>query len=122
MDGLKLKTMNKNEKDKLIADYMELFVSELHGELCYADWDGMHSVKYDTEWNWIMPVVLKIISEYKSMAIIEHPGYPTYPDGNKMWGFSMLPDYTISSSGNNEEPLLAAYEAVVEFLYKDKSK
>jgi len=114
--------MNKNEKNKLIADYMELSVSELHGDLCYADWDGMHSVKYDTEWNWIMPVVVKIIAEYKSQAMIEHPGYCNYPSGNKNWGFSMLSDCTVGADGQDEDPLLATYKAVVTFLTENKGK
>ena len=50
------------ENNKLIAEFMKLPVSELHGELCYADWDGMHSVKYHTSWDWLMPVVEKIES------------------------------------------------------------
>lgn len=114
--------MNKNEKNKLIADYMELSVSELHGDLCYADWDGMHSVKYECEWNWIMPVVLKIVAEYQSQAMIAHPGYSSYPMGNKKWLFEMLSDCTVAADGQNEDPLLATYDAVVNFLSKNKDK
>lgn len=56
---------NKSEKEviesnKLIAEFMGRHVSMLHGDLCYADWDGMHSVKYHTSWDWLMPVVKKI--------------------------------------------------------------
>jgi hypothetical protein len=44
--------------DKLFAEFEERSVSELHGDICYADWDGMHSVKYDT-WDWLMNVWYK---------------------------------------------------------------
>jgi hypothetical protein len=50
------------EGNRLIAEFMELSVSMLHGELCYADWDGMHSVKYHTSWDWLMEVVEKIMN------------------------------------------------------------
>lgn len=66
--------MNKNEKNKLIADYMELSVFELHGELCYADWDGMHSVKHDSEWNWMMPVVC-----FKDCSRVPKSSYDSTP-------------------------------------------
>jgi hypothetical protein len=56
--------------DKLFADFEGRSVSELHGEICYADWDGMHSVKYET-WDWIMPIWYKFREMSKEMN--SHP-------------------------------------------------
>ena len=42
--------------DKLFADFEGRSVSELHGDIVYADWDGVHSVKYGESWDWIMSV------------------------------------------------------------------
>lgn len=43
------------EGNKLIAEFMEF--SHSHE---YYDWDGKHEVKYDSSWDWLMSVVIKI--------------------------------------------------------------
>ena len=49
--------------DKLFADFEGRSVSKLHGDICYADWDGMHSVKYSESWDWFLPVWKKASDE-----------------------------------------------------------
>lgn len=53
---------------------MGLPFSEKNGDVLYADWDGLHSVKYHTSWDWIMPVVRKIRDELskKNRPSINH--------------------------------------------------
>lgn len=60
--------MTLEESNKLIADFMGLSTVEKHGELLWADWDGLHSTKYHTSWDWLMPVIEKI----ESIPIVEN--------------------------------------------------
>jgi len=71
---------------------------------------------------WCLLFVLKIVAEYQSQAMIAHPDYLSCPMGNKRWFFAMLSDCTVAEEGQNEDPLLATYEAVVNFLSKNKEK
>lgn len=63
------------EGNKLIAEFMDKPVTILHGDLCYADWDGMHPVKYHTSWDWLMPVSIKL-----RMVIVDTDITKTYKD------------------------------------------
>ena len=63
--------MTTVEGNKLIDEFMQLPVSMVHGALCYADWDGMHSVKYHESWDWLMPVVEKVSTVFNQMDFIE---------------------------------------------------
>lgn len=58
----------KKEYDLLISEFMGLSVTELHGDICFADGDGMHSVKYSESWDWLLPVFVKAKKEIKSVV------------------------------------------------------
>ena len=117
------------ENNKLIAEFMgniPIFENEYkmvtHNNMCY----GIDELKYDTDWNWLMPVVERIESlGVKSIRYID---------------FHIMPDAIIVTNQDNEEnPLIlinrsegigsvqkdiimfetklqATYKAVVEFI------
>jgi hypothetical protein len=94
-----------NEGNKLIAEFMGRSIAEQHGEVLYADWDGLHSVKYNESWDWLMPVVEKIedtipgseIMIDKHSCIIRHTTF----NAKRIW---------------NTSKIQAAYEGVIEFI------
>jgi hypothetical protein len=90
-----------NEWNKLIAEFMGRSITERHGEVLYADWDGLHSVKYNESWGWLMPVVEKI-------ELINPNGF---------WMQSWFEDVPlVDVNGAKTERITVTYRAVVEFI------
>ena len=56
--------MNTTENNKLIAEFMEVNDHEIEMERCYTNnmWSPFY--RYNTEWNWLMPVVEKINNSF----------------------------------------------------------
>lgn len=93
------------ENNKLIAEFMgniPIFENEYqmvtHNNMCY----GIDELKYDTDWNWLMPVVEKIESLGIVVEIRENVCYIETSLGN----YSELED----------TKLQATYKAVVKFI------
>jgi hypothetical protein len=93
------------ENNKLIAEFMgniPIFENEYqmvtHNNMCY----GIDELKYDTDWNWLMPVVERIESLGIVVEIRENVCYIETSLGN----YSELED----------TKLQATYKAVVKFI------
>lgn len=111
---LKPNQMNTQEKNKLIAEFMNFPTKELGGRL--TDGALINICKYHTSWDWLMPVVEKI--EYDYMYSVS----PTWEH------------CVIQNAGENSEKLYietdgqskieATYYAVVEFIkwYNENTK
>lgn len=118
------------QNNKMIASFMGII--ERSGHWYYEDAPQFNTsmvykedaLNYHSSWDWLMPVIQKILTDMQSSCILEHPGYCNYPSGNKNWGFSMCDDCTTSQSGHNEVLITAAYDAVVAYIkhYERKEK
>lgn len=101
--------------NKLIADVMERSVSIIHNELCYADWDGMHSVKYHESWDWQIPVWSKIAYLIKEVVLIHKPSKE-----NGGFYLDLLDRYNDSVFMNN--PLKGFREIVEAITWYNQNK
>ena len=92
----------------------------------FADYDlgGLHylidgnyveynSLQYDTSWDWLMPVVEKILKDNMSCC---NYGAPHYCSGQEGWYFIILDDQKNCQQAEGESMLEATYKAVVEFI------
>jgi hypothetical protein len=93
------------ENNKLIAEFMgnipiveNEYQMVTHNNMCY----GIDELKYDTDWNWLMPVVERIESLGIVVEIRENVCYIETSLGN----YSELED----------TKLQATYKAVVKFI------
>lgn len=80
-----------------------------------------HILEYHKNWNWLMPVVEKIISDNLSTCRFSSPESCS---GQKDWFFSMLDDQTNRQESYANSMQKATYKAVVEFIkwYNEQSK
>lgn len=93
-------TMEQTEQgNRLIAEYMDGIYSKL-------PW--LELKRYHSDWNALMPVVLKIMREGDGSIQI-------YLDGSVLsWGISKVIDAT------NPAPILAVWECVVQYIKNKK--
>jgi hypothetical protein len=132
--------MNNIEKNKLICEFMDIkpklespdvysysdtpFIS-CRGNINQVTNAIYNYVKYDTDWNWLMSVVIKI-----QLLDIVHDNTRDYDKVFKEWKCTFSPSYTthdfgyiVGKSKNSE--MEAVYNACIEFikwyLYSNKS-
>jgi hypothetical protein len=71
-------------------------------------------LRYWNEWNWLMPVVEKIIRQHESSCYFCAPGYlSSSPD---MFHFGMLDDTNVTETSEGNSMIEAAWRAVVSFI------
>ena len=122
------------EGNKLIAEFLwgkqgnpedrapEWYIGE---DLPYCDEDGYYQnvgamnpisseiIQFHSSWDWLMPVVEKIINSNCSSAELCGEWYLN----SSKYSFSMLNDQTNSCEGNSKNSLIeATWLAVVEFI------
>ena len=69
---------------------------------------------YHESWDWLMPVIEKIIEKHNSQCYFEHPSFlnvgQTY--------FVMLDDTIMKEQGRGDTMIDAAYKAVINYVSK----
>lgn len=107
--------MNTQENNKLIAEFMGLSIKE--GVSYYTDENDMFPMNvevkgvhlpYDTDWNWLMPVVEKIESLGYEFFIVEDRIKIAH---NTDHSIDTIINFTLGGSKRE-----ATYKAVVEFI------
>lgn len=112
--------MNKTLKDnQLIAEFMGLTVNDnnvvickesiiSHNERCLHGYN-IAFAKYNTSWDWLMPVVIKMVSMDK-YYIFRYGATAPYLEGNPLCIFSTTEEYDVNFT------LTSLYEEVIEFI------
>jgi hypothetical protein len=99
--------MDTTENNKLIAEFMNVDQVDID---TWIDTEG--SLKYNTSWDWLMPVVEKI--ENITNQLFEDVKYKQYHSVRLSFNASWWSVRTVR--GFNKDKKLAYYEAVVEFI------
>lgn len=73
------------------------------------------SLWYHKSWDWLMPVVIKMVTMYHSQCMFEHPGY-TNIDSKWKFHFEALNDCKCVTNGDGETMLESTYKAIVKFV------
>lgn len=66
-------------------------------------------MEYSQKWDWLMPVILKIISEHKTDFFIDKMSFDNFFIG-------LGTDGTYSQNELHESAIMASYEAVIGFI------
>jgi hypothetical protein len=76
---------------------------------------GTEHLQYHTSWDWLMPVIEKILAMYDSQCSFEHPKYLNI-DNKHRFSFNLIDDCRGSQSGEGNTLIEASYNAVVKFI------
>lgn len=105
------------EGNKLIVEFMgEQIIMEdspSHTKVTSTKAYLEHEYSYHMRWDWLMPVVEKILKENMSCCTY---GAPQYCSGQEGWYFTMLDDQKNCQQAEGDTMLKATYEAVVNHL------
>lgn len=107
------------ENNKLIAEYMgakwwpksnNIFVKyseayEFNNSVAFS----IKGLNYHLSWDWLMPVILKIISEHQTDFFIDRMNYDNFFIGLGTNG-------TYAQNERNESAIEASYKAVIGFI------
>jgi len=75
--------------------------------------------RYHSSWDWLMPVIEKIIDEEMSSCMFTGDGYLSGAGKT----FSMMDDHKTPFQGNDDKWIRAAWIAIVQYLeWKNKKK
>jgi len=115
--------MNIVENNKLIAEFMSIpvinetsgIITPMYKAVGLGGWCREDELKYNLRWDWLMPVVEKMITMYDSQCLFEHPRYTNIDDKWK-FHFEALSDCKCRADGKGETMLEATYKAVIEFI------
>lgn len=112
--------ISTEEGNDLIAGYMGLigapsYVSEMsfHGAKAYEVAGGYDIARYDTSWNWLMPVVMKICKENQGVIWIAS----SFVERGESWHVQMnLLDNLLPINSVEPNSILAVWECVVRYI------
>lgn len=94
---------------KLIAEFMQLYTTELHGDVVWFDYDGAKPVLYNSDWNWLMEVVDKIEGmEYWTELIGE--------ENNYHFNIGKTGRFFADFDNEGETKIKAVYSGVIQFI------
>ena len=82
----------------------------------FMGWTTSHP--FIDSWDWLMPVVIKIVTENNSAGSFTSP---TYMSGNNKYTFEILPDQQNGVYAVGDNMFEAAYTAVVEFIKNNQN-
>lgn len=105
------------EDNKTITEYMDYILpngnSQDHNKKIANNINDFLQTDYHSSWNWLMPVVEKIVGEDSSNFHVDAPGY-LYSGG--LWGFNMLDDNVNGQSERSHSLIQAVYVSVVRYI------
>lgn len=116
--------MNTTENNKLIATFDDRVQDEFCGnkiffikqmpslEGRYRHDFNFNEMRYHSSWEWLVPVVEKILLMNGSSGLVMTPDYL----GGEMYEFSMLDDCKVPAQGSGKTMIEAVYNAVVQFV------
>ena len=113
------------ENNKLIAEFMDIKVGESYwqmddpipyNEVKLQNFIGLDELGYHSSWDWLMPVIIKIIDENSSD--FQLTGKDFLPEIKSY----LLSDHKKSIISSGKSHLEAAYSAVVYYLKKYETK
>lgn len=115
---------NVIENNKLIAKFMGDYFDTGLEPAYFIHNNKEYEIKdclYHCNWDWLMPVLEKILNDNKSCANMGAKGYLSFVP--EKYIFSMLDDQINGVATDSEISLIeAVYKAVVEFIKKQNEK
>jgi len=82
-------------------------------KLIYAyDGESFIDIGYHKDWDMLMPVVLKILKEENGVMWLA----PQFAERTDRWRFQMLAPDVVKYNSEETEPIIAVWQAVVEYL------
>lgn len=106
--------MTNEENNKLIAEYMGWTKGDSDDE--YVSPDGAawlaEYIPY-TSWDWLMPVVIKLLSKHQTDFTMYNPGYLNISDDYEVL---IATDCKTGSEGRGKTAIEATYKAVVHMI------
>ena len=113
-----------NDSNKLIAEFMghtDVVIGTHYNEKRYPSGTAVWSKKdhetyyhdYNISWDWLMPVVEKILNDNTSCCSY---GAPHYFSEQEEWRFTMLDDQLNDQQGEGDTMIDSTYKTVVKFI------
>lgn len=94
------------EGNKLIAEFEGYIPCEKQSIFDYVGLEvSIHALRYERDWDWLMPVVFKIMQEDNNLILHNYEG-----------GYEAVLETENGAGGYDKEPIMAVWIAVTTYL------